>query len=75
MLSVTQTALALGITRAGAYKLIHQGRLTTRKIAGVIAVTPESIEEYQQIRKPAGRPKAQQVIDLQQTGTNSKNNS
>ncbi|MFN7970978.1 MAG: helix-turn-helix domain-containing protein [Acidobacteriota bacterium] len=51
MMSVTQTADKIGITRAAVYKAIEAGRLEARRIGNVTVVARSAVQKYWERRK------------------------
>lgn len=55
MISVTQAADLIGISRAAVYKAIEKGALRTRRVGNVTIVDRKSAAEYRE-RRSAGEP-------------------
>lgn len=51
MISVTEAAAILDVTRQWIHKLIDQGRLDATRIGNQYVITRRSVEEYDQERK------------------------
>lgn len=53
MMSVTQAAESIGITRAAVYKAIEAGRLDARRIGNVTVVARSAVQKYRHRRERA----------------------
>lgn len=58
LLSVTEAAAVLGVTRQRVHHLIGQGRLKVTRIGPIMAVDAKAVERFIATgRKPVGRPR------------------
>jgi len=55
LMSVTQAANALGISRAAVHKAIQQKRLAAQRYGNVILVNRDAVQRYKQDRTESGR--------------------
>jgi excisionase family DNA binding protein len=56
MLSATQTAQALGLSRARIHQLITAGKLKATRVGHVWIVTPQDLEAFKATRNPKPEP-------------------
>ena len=59
LMSVTQVATTLGISRAAVHKAIHQKRLAAQRFGNVVLVGREAVVRYKQGRAESGRKRSQ----------------
>lgn len=55
LMSVTQAANALGVSRAAVHKAIQQKRLAAQRYGNVILVSRDAVRQYKQERRDGGR--------------------
>jgi excisionase family DNA binding protein len=61
---VTEAAAQLGISRRRILQLINEGRLQAEPLGPrFLVVERASVEEYQRLRRPAGRPRRANSTD------------
>ena len=57
LLSISQAAAALGVTRSGISHAIERGKLTVMRFGNVTLIPRAALEQYNRTKSKGGRPR------------------